>query len=182
VAFDGARRIGTNRPAVHRRRRAAAIPNTPCRSLFLQRRDALKGCVFASEPVGETFGSMAEAKKPSKPALVPRAQTGADLRAWRLLVGLLAREIADLIDVSERSVLRAERSARPTGKVLAGFERLQGLLLEGKLDIRPLLRRRWSRGTTKTQKSLLTGHAPRKVSGRNMTSGSKKPRQTGQIL
>jgi transcriptional regulator with XRE-family HTH domain len=93
---------------------------------------------------------MAKAKKPSKPAFTPRAQTGTDLRAWRLMVGLLAREVADLIGVSERTVLRAERSARPTGKVLAGFERLQERLLEGKLDIRPLLRRRWSRGTTKT--------------------------------
>jgi transcriptional regulator with XRE-family HTH domain len=123
---------------------------------------------------------MAKAKRPSKPAFTPRAQTGTDLRAWRLLVGLLAREVADLIGVSERSVLRAERSARPTGKVLAGFERLQGLLLEGKLDIRPLLRRRWSRGTTKTQKRPLTGHSPRKTLGRNMTSGLKKPRQTGR--
>jgi hypothetical protein len=123
---------------------------------------------------------MAKAKKPSKPVLAPRAQTGADLRAWRVLVGLLVREVAELVGVSERSVLRAERSARPTGKVLAGFERLQARLLEGKLDIRPLLRRRWwSRGTTKIQKRPLIGHSPRKTSGRNMTSGSKKPRQTG---
>ena len=123
---------------------------------------------------------MAKARKPNEPALAPRAQTGADLRAWRLLVGLLAREVAELIGVTERSVLRAERSGRPTGKVLAGFERLQERWLEGKLDIRPLLRRRWSRGTTKIQKRPLTGHSPREMSGRNMTSGSKKPRQTGR--
>lgn len=122
---------------------------------------------------------MPKARKPEK-AVAPRAQTGADLRAWRVLVGLLAREVAELIGVSERTVLRAERSARPTGKVLAGFERLQEHLLEGKLDIRPLLRRRWSRGTTKTQKRPLTGHSPRKTLGRNMTSGLKKPRQTGR--
>jgi transcriptional regulator with XRE-family HTH domain len=118
---------------------------------------------------------MAKAKKPDQPAASARAQTGADLRAWRGLVGLLAREVAELIGVSERSVLRAERSAWPTGKVLAGFEQLQERLLEGKLDIRPVLRRRWSRGqttkTAKTQKASLTGHSPRKTPGRNMTPG-----------
>src|SRR4051794_25685908 len=107
---------------------------------------------------------MAKAKKSDKPAVVARAQTGADLRAWRLAVGLLAREVAELIGVSERSVLRAERSAEPRGKVLVGFERLQDRLLEGRLDIGPLLRRRFSCGrATKTQKAARTGHSPRKT-------------------
>jgi hypothetical protein len=117
---------------------------------------------------------MPKVRKPEK-ALASPAQTGADLRAWRRAVGLLAREVAELIGVSERSVLRAERSLEPGGKVLAGFQRLQDRLLEGKLDVRPVLRRRWARGqtakTAKTQKTAATGHSPRETAGKNRTSG-----------
>jgi len=98
-----------------------------------------------------------------------RAPTGADLRAWRRAVGLLAREVAELIGVSERTVLRAERSPEPRGKVLEGFQRLQDRLLEGKLDLRPLLRRRWAR--EQSAKTATTGHPPRKTAGKNRTPG-----------
>jgi predicted transcriptional regulator len=112
---------------------------------------------------------MPKARKPEKAVASP-AQTGADLRARRRAVGLLSREVAELIGVSERSVLRAERSLEPGGKVLAGFQRLQDRLLEGRLDIRPLLRRRWARRqTTKTQKTATTGHSPRKTARKNRT-------------
>lgn len=87
---------------------------------------------------------MAKARKREK-TVVPRAQTGADLRAWRRAVGLHVREIADLIGVSVRSVIRAEHSDRPSAKVLQGMQRLQDRLLEGRLDLRPVMRRRYSR-------------------------------------
>jgi hypothetical protein len=83
--------------------------------------------VSAQEWLGETPKGMAK-KKGAPTAFTVPEQTGADLRAWRLAVGLLAREVAELIGVSERTVLRAERSAKPYGKVLVGFKRLQDRL------------------------------------------------------
>ena len=120
---------------------------------------------------------MAKVNKPSKPALAPRAQTGADLRAWQVLVGLLAREVAKLIGVSERTVLRAERSARPSGKVLAGFERLQERLLEGQLDIRPLLRHRNSRPQSRNQVAPLR-RRPRPLRGAPSRHPTQRARRT----
>jgi transcriptional regulator with XRE-family HTH domain len=126
---------------------------------------------------------MPKARKPEK-AIASRAQTGADLRAWRRAVGLLAREVAELIGVSERSVLRAERSPEPGGKILEGFQRLQDRLLEGRLNIGPILRRRWSRGrvtkTPRVQIMATTGHFPRETVEKNRTSEPQKPRQTGR--
>src|SRR4051794_23713008 len=116
-------------------------------------------------------------------AFIVPPQSGADLRAWRLLVGLLAREVAELIGVSERSVLRAERSVEPRGEVLVEFERLQARLLEGRLDIRPVLRRRWSRGrATKTKKTATTGHSPRKTAGKKRKSEGQKNRKVSPFF
>ena len=65
----------------------------------------------------------------------PGIHIAEQVEGWKL--------VTELIGVSERSVLRAERSPEPRGKALEGFQRLQDRLLEGRLDIRPVLRRRW---------------------------------------
>src|SRR4051794_2839492 len=77
-------------------------------------------------------------------------QSGADLREWRLAVGLWTREVVELIGVSQRSVERAERSAQPRGRVLEGYERIQIQLVQGRLNVCRIIRRRWLRRATKT--------------------------------
>ena len=95
---------------------------------------------------------MSKAREPDEDDVIRHIQTGAELRAWRTALGLRSLEIAELIGVTERTINRAERSAEPSARVLRGIHALEERFLAGKLDITPILRRRFTRPRKKTDK------------------------------
>jgi DNA-binding XRE family transcriptional regulator len=64
-----------------------------------------------------------------------RLLTGADLHAWRTRMAISAKELGKLIGVTERSVHRAEKSAKLGLKVQLAMELLQSRLEHGEIDL-----------------------------------------------
>jgi DNA-binding XRE family transcriptional regulator len=61
--------------------------------------------------------------------------TGADLRAWRDVNAISAKELAKLIGVTERTVHRAEKSGKIGGKLKLALELLQSRLDLGEINL-----------------------------------------------
>jgi transcriptional regulator with XRE-family HTH domain len=64
-----------------------------------------------------------------------RLHTGAQLHAWRLRHGLSAKALGQLIDVTERSIHRAERSKTLGAKVKLGMQLLQARISHGEITL-----------------------------------------------
>ena len=62
-------------------------------------------------------------------------KTGPELHAWRTRLGLSARELAQLISVTERSIHRAEKSAKLGTKVKLAMELLRSRLEHGEIEL-----------------------------------------------
>lgn len=91
--------------------------------------------------------------KPTRNTPRKYIQSGPELRAWRQAVGLRTDEMAELIGMGRRSVIRAEAAAVPSPRVLERVHVLEDRLLEGRLDINPLIRRRAPQGRAKNRES-----------------------------
>lgn len=79
-------------------------------------------------------------------------RTGADIRAWRKSVGLYVQELSNLLDVDITSLVRAERSASPSSRIVYGVELLRAKILSGEMDIDSIKAGRARRGRPKNKK------------------------------
>ena len=82
-----------------------------------------------------------------------RLQSGADLHAWRSRMAISAKALATLIGVTERSVHRAEQSAKLGDKVKLAMQLLQSRLAHGEIDLNPALRAPSRRGRPRKEET-----------------------------
>ena len=73
-------------------------------------------------------------------------RTGADLKRWRVSIGLYQKELAKLLNVDVTTLVRAEQSESPSSRLIYGAELLRTKLLSGDLDLRILKKSRARRG------------------------------------
>jgi transcriptional regulator with XRE-family HTH domain len=71
-------------------------------------------------------------KEPSHPQTVP-LETGDQLHRWRVERGLTAKRLGELIEVTERSVHRAERGGRLGARIRVGMKLLQARIASGEI-------------------------------------------------
>jgi len=73
-------------------------------------------------------------KEPSR--LKPGSlETGAQLHAWRVAQGLTAKRVGELIELTERSIHRAERGERLGARIRLGMKLLETRIASGELVI-----------------------------------------------
>jgi len=73
-------------------------------------------------------------KEPSR--LKPGSlDTGAQLHAWRVAQGLTAKRVGELIELTERSIHRAERGERLGARIRLGMKLLETRIASGELVI-----------------------------------------------
>lgn len=89
-----------------------------------------------------------------------RLQSGADLHAWRIRMAISAKALATLIGVTERSVHRAEQSAKLGDKVKLAMELLQSRLAHGEIDLNPALRAPSRRGRPRKEETPILREEP----------------------
>ena len=71
-------------------------------------------------------------KEPSR--LKPGSlETGAQLHAWRVAQGLTAKRVGELIELTERSIHRAERGERLGARIRLGMKLLETRIASGEL-------------------------------------------------
>ena len=75
-------------------------------------------------------------KEPSGPP-GDRLETGNQLHRWRLQRGLSAKRLGELIDVTERSIHRAERAVRLGARIKVAIELLQARIASGEITLPP---------------------------------------------
>jgi transcriptional regulator with XRE-family HTH domain len=71
-------------------------------------------------------------KEPSHPQTVP-LETGDQLHKWRVGRGLTAKRLAELIEVTERSIHRAERGGRLGARIRVGMKLLEARIASGEI-------------------------------------------------
>jgi transcriptional regulator with XRE-family HTH domain len=88
-------------------------------------------------------------KKPSDPQK-KRWESGSQLRRWRLERGLSAKRLAELVEVTERSIHRAERGRKVGARIRVAMKLLESRIASGEVVIigekRVLERMRRSKG------------------------------------
>ena len=88
-------------------------------------------------------------KKPSDPQK-KRWESGSQLRRWRLERGLSAKRLAELVEVTERSIHRAERGRKVGARIKVAMKLLESRIASGEVVIigekRVLERMRRSKG------------------------------------
>jgi transcriptional regulator with XRE-family HTH domain len=88
-------------------------------------------------------------KKPSDPQK-KRWESGSQLRRWRLERGLSAKRLAELVEVTERSIHRAERGRKVGARIKVAMKLLESRIASGEVVIigekRVLERMRRSQG------------------------------------
>ena len=84
-----------------------------------------------------------------------RLQTGADLHAWRIRMAVSAKELANLIGVTERSIHYAEKTGKLGSKVKLAMELLQSRLAHGEIDLSSALGAAPRRGRPPKQETLV---------------------------
>jgi transcriptional regulator with XRE-family HTH domain len=67
--------------------------------------------------------------------MIRRIRNGKELRAWRLRIAITARQLAELIGVTERTVHRAEESGTLGVKLTLSMELLLTRLQHGEIDL-----------------------------------------------
>lgn len=65
-----------------------------------------------------------------------RLETGDQLHRWRLQRGLSAKRLGELIDVTERSIHRAERAFRLGARIKVAMKLLQARVASGEITLR----------------------------------------------
>jgi transcriptional regulator with XRE-family HTH domain len=78
-------------------------------------------------------------------------RTGADLRRWRISIGLYQKELATLLDVTPHTLRRAEQSNSPSSGLIYGVELLRTKLLSGAYELSDIRKYRVHRGRPKKQ-------------------------------
>jgi transcriptional regulator with XRE-family HTH domain len=73
-------------------------------------------------------------KAPSEPPGGP-LETGDQLHRWRLQRGLSAKRLGELIDVTERSIHRAERAVRLGARIKVAMKLLQARIASGEITL-----------------------------------------------
>jgi len=71
-------------------------------------------------------------KEPSHQHAVP-LETGDQLHRWRVERGLTAKRLGELIEVTERSIHRAERGGRLGARIRVGMKLLQARIASGEI-------------------------------------------------
>ena len=71
-------------------------------------------------------------KDPSHQRAVP-LETGDQLHRWRVERGLTAKRLGELIEVTERSIHRAERGGRLGARIRVGMKLLQARIASGEI-------------------------------------------------
>jgi len=75
-------------------------------------------------------------KEPSR--LQPGSlETGAQLHAWRVAQGLTAKRVGELIELTERSIHRAERGGRLGARIRLGMKLLETRIASGEIVLSP---------------------------------------------
>jgi transcriptional regulator with XRE-family HTH domain len=75
-------------------------------------------------------------KEPSR--LQPGSlETGAQLHAWRVAQGLTAKRVGQLIELTERSIHRAERGGRLGARIRMGMKLLETRIASGEVVLSP---------------------------------------------
>ena len=106
---------------------------------------------FATKSRGRMSGGKPQNNDPTQSG--NRLQSGADLHAWRIRMAISAKALATLIGVTERSVHRAEQSAKLGDKVKLAMELLQSRLAHGEIDLNPALRAPSRRGRPRKEET-----------------------------
>ena len=91
-------------------------------------------------------------KAPSEPPGGP-LETGDQLHRWRLQRGLAAKRLGELIDVTERSIHRAERAVRLGARIKVAMKLLQARIASGEITL-PREKLVQERGRTRKGRSL----------------------------
>src|SRR6516165_11773601 len=87
-----------------------------------------------------------------------RLETGDQLHGWRLQRGLSAKRLAELIDVTERSIHRAERAVRLGARIKVAMQLLQARIASGETTL-PREKLVLERGRTRKDRSLAVREA-----------------------
>lgn len=64
-------------------------------------------------------------------------ETGAQLHAWRVAQGLTAKRVGELIELTERSIHRAERGGRLGARIRLGMKLLETRIASGEVVLSP---------------------------------------------
>jgi len=64
-------------------------------------------------------------------------ETGAQLHAWRVAQGLTAKRVGELIELTERSIHRAERGGRLGARIRLGMKLLETRIASGEIVLSP---------------------------------------------
>src|SRR5213080_3127896 len=75
--------------------------------------------------------------KESSPLQPGSLQTGAQLHAWRVAQGLTAKRVGQLIELTERTIHRAERGGRLGARIRLGLKLLQTRIASGEVALSP---------------------------------------------
>ena len=75
-------------------------------------------------------------------------QTGKELRAWRMALGLRQRELARILRLHPNTIRRAEwaKGEHLKGQVLLGVQLMQHRIVHGEIDFSAIFRERVPRG------------------------------------
>jgi DNA-binding XRE family transcriptional regulator len=87
--------------------------------------------------------------------MIRHIRTGTELRAWRLRMSITARQLAELIDVTERTIHRAEQTGNLGVKITLGMELLLSRLQHGEIDLPSSLGPARRRGRPPSQQRTL---------------------------